>query len=368
MNKPPKICHLTSAHPHGDVRIFFKECSSLAKHFSTTLIEINGKSEKLNNVNVISITCNYNSRKQRFTKAVNLVYKKALEVDADIYHLHDPELLRIALKLKKRGKKVIYDAHEDLPRQILSKHWIPKYLRKLTAFIIENYENKKVKQLDAVVTATPHIKTRFLKINPNTIDINNYPILDELLIETPHHKAQNTICYIGGITKTRGIKEMISSIENSNIKLLLAGNFLEEGLKEQVSKLKGWKNVSELGFLSRKEVKTVYNKSNLGLVLLHPTANYIDALPVKMFEYMAAGLPVIASNFPLWKSIIETNNCGICVNPLKPSEIKKAIDYLLKNPKIASEMGGNGKNMVTKQYNWDAEKEKLITLYNNLIE
>lgn len=369
MKEQAKICHLTSAHPHGDVRIFVKECSSLAEHFPTVLIEINGTTETKNNVEVISLKCNYTSRLQRFTKAVNLVYKKAIEVDAQIYHIHDPELLRIALKLKKKGKKVIYDVHEDLPRQILSKHWIPSIFRKSISSFIEKYENKKAQQLDGIVTATPHIKNRFLKINPNTIDVNNYPILNELLDNTSsNNKTKNTICYIGGITKTRGIKEMVEAITDTDYKLLLAGNFLEEGLKESIIQLKGWKNITELGFLSRNKVKEVYNQSCLGLVLLHPTPNYIESLPVKMFEYMASGIPIIASNFPLWRDIVEKNNCGVCADPLNPLDIKSRIDYIINNPEEATKMGANGKKLVTEKYNWGNEKIKLINLYKQLIE
>ena len=161
---------------------------------------------------------------------------------------------------------------------------------------------------------------------------------------------------------------MVEAITDTDYKLLLAGNFLEEGLKESIIQLKGWRNITELGFLSRNEVKEVYNQSCLGLVLLHPTPNYIDSLPVKMFEYMASGIPIIASNFPLWRDIVEKNNCGVCVNPLDPLDIKNRIDYIINNPEEATKMGANGKKLVTEKYNWGNEKIKLINLYKQLIE
>ena len=166
--KKNKVCHITSAHPDGDVRIFHKECVSLAAEgYDVSLVIPNTESRIESGVNIVSFVYKPSSRLSRFTKSVNLAYKKALELDADIYHLHDPELLRIAAKLKNKGKKVIYDAHEDLPRQILSKKYLKPIVRKLISSRIEKYENKVVKKLDAIVTATPYIRDRFLKVNKN---------------------------------------------------------------------------------------------------------------------------------------------------------------------------------------------------------
>ena len=120
------------------------------------------------------------------------------------------------------------------------------------------------------------------------------------------------------------------------------------------------------GFLNRHEVNAVLAKSRAGLVTLHPIINYIDALPVKMFEYMAAGIPVIASNFPLWREIIEGNKCGLCVDPMNSKEIGKAIKYLKDNPKEAEDMGKNGRKAVEDKYNWPLEEKKLLDLYKRL--
>ena len=281
--------------------------------------------------------------------------------------LHDPELLRIAVKLKKKGKKVIYDAHEDLPRQILSKEYLKPIVRKLISSRIEKYENKVAKKLDVIVTATPYIRNRFLKVNPNSIDINNFPIIKELLFDFEYdHKKGNKICYVGGITTVRGINELLEALEGSECSLLLAGDFLENGLRDSIINKNAWNKVEELGFLTREEVVNVYKKSKLGIVTLHPISNYYVSLPVKMFEYMAGGIPVVASNFPLWEEIITKNDAGICVDPLNTDAISNAINYLIDNPDKAKKMGENGKRMVIEKYNWNQEKLKLIKLYNDL--
>ena len=210
------ICHLTSAHPDGDVRIFHKQCVSLAAAgYKVSLIIPNTKSRNEKGVFISSFKCNYKSRKDRMTITVKKVLKEALKLDANIYHIHDPELLKISKKLKRIGKKVVYDVHEDLPRQIMYKHWIPKHMRKIVSKAAELYENKIARNLNGIITATPHIEERFVKINPNTIAINNFPILNELLINQDYKsKTENNICYVGGITKSRGIFELADGQKN----------------------------------------------------------------------------------------------------------------------------------------------------------
>lgn len=107
--------------------------------------------------------------------------------------------------------------------------------------------------------------------------------------------------------------------------------------------------------------------ADCGLVCFQPAPNQINAMPRKMFEYMAASLPVIASNFSLWKEIIEGNKCGICVDPLNPKEIAKAIDYLIEHPQDARRMGENGRKAILEKYNWENESVKLLNLYDKLV-
>ena len=367
MNKL-KVCHISSVHPDNDVRILHKQCVSLAEAgYNTSLVLTNVKERLFNGVNIVSVSAQTGSRIRRMTETVNKALKKALEIDADIYHLHDPELLRIAPNLKRANKKVIYDVHEDLPRQLMSKKYINPGVKKILSYIIEKYEDKASSKLDYIITSTPHIRDRFLKFHPKTIDINNFPIIEELVLDYDYeNKLEDNICYVGGLTSERGIKELTIALGLTEAKLLLAGKFTENGLKQKLSALDSWSQVEELGYINREEVKEVYKRSKLGLVTLHPIKNYLDSLAVKMFEYMAAGIPVIASNFPLWKSIIEKNNVGLCVDPMSPESIAEAITFLLKNKDKAREMGENGKRLVLEKYNWSIEKNKLLSIYNSL--
>jgi len=362
-----KICHLTSVHKSNDVRIFLKECSSLAKHYETFYLVVNGKTEIKNNVKIIGVKVDYSNRLQRFTKAVNILLQKAIEVDADVYHIHDPELLRIAIKLKNKKKKVIYDAHEDLPRQILSKPYLNPNFTKLISFLIEKYENKVSRKLDAIITATPFIKERFIKINKNTFNINNYPLNEELESKFEVNKPTNYICYIGGITEIRGIEQLIDALEyTKEIKLYIAGEFSSIEFENKLKNKKGWEKTIELGFISRERAKEIKSKCFAGIVTFLPEQNHINAQPNKIFEYMASGLCVIGSNFKLWKKIIEDNDVGLCVDPNNPKEIGDAINYLKENREDVSRMSKNGINSIRKIFNWSVEEKKLFKIYENL--
>jgi len=365
-----KITHLTSAHKRYDTRIFIKMCSSLAKvaKYEVFLVVADGLGDEIeNSVNIVDIGAKCGGRISRMTTTVKKVYAKAVALDSDIYHLHDPELIPIGLKLKKLGKKVIFDAHEDLPKQLLGKPYLNKFLLTILSKTFSTYENYACKNFDAIITATPYIRDKFLEINKNSVDINNFPILDELASTISWNEKKDEICYVGSIAKIRGIKELVKSMEGiKEIRLNLAGKFSEQDIENEVKRYEGWNKVNELGFLDREGIVEVLHKSKVGIVTLHPIINYFDALPVKMFEYMAAGLPVVSSNIELWKEIVEGNSCGICVDPLNPQEIADAINYLVSHPQKADEMGQNGKKAILEKYNWAIEEEKLYKVYKGL--
>jgi len=363
------VAHLTSVHQRSDTRIFVKMCKTLAlnKYQVCLIVADNKGSENVNGIKVFDVGKKKSTRLFRMINTTRLLLKKAIEVDADIYHLHDPELIPIGLKLKKHGKKVIFDSHEDSPKQILDKPYLNKFVGMFLSKLLESYERHKCKKFDFVIAATPFITKKFLKINKNAVNINNYPIITKLKSTVNWQDKKNEICHIGGISKIRGIEEILEAMSNTGeVRLNWAGSINDQSYEKIIRANKNWYKINELGFLKPNKVANVLAKSKAGLVLFHPAKNHTNALPTKMFEYMAAGIPVIASNFPLWKKIIEDSNCGICVDPLDPKAIAKAINYLLSHPIKAEKMGVNGHRAVVKKYNWEKDKNKLLNLYSKL--
>lgn len=273
------------------------------------------------------------------------------------------------IKLKIHKKTVVFDSHEDVPVQILSKVYLGRISRLLLSSVFSKFEKLACGYFDGVVSATSTIRKKFDAINANSIDINNYPKESEFDFGEVYSFKKREVCYIGGISCARGIEQIVDAIghASSDVRLNIAGKFFDVSLQNKMEKSEGWKRVNFLGFLDRGGVRDVLNRSIAGLVTLLPIPNYVDALPVKMFEYMAAGIPVIASHFPLWREIVEGNDCGLCVDPLDSAAIARAIDYLATNPQEAERMGRNGQRAVQEKYNWGIEEVKLLKFYSDLV-
>ena len=363
-----KICHLTSAHDRGDIRIFRKECKSLSNNgYNLNLVVADGKGDDVvDNIKIYDVG-KLEGRLNRFTKTTKKVLKKAQEIDADVYHFHDPDLMPVGHKLVKKGKKVIYDVHEDLPGQIMGKPYIKPIFRKSLSLFFKLLEDFYGKKYTRIITATPHIKKIFEKRN-RTTDINNYPFYKELSNDSiEFSKKRNEICFVGAISEIRGLHFVVEALKNLDVRLNLAGKVNQKTYKEKLENTDGWDKVNELGQVNREEVKSILAHSKVGIVTYLPSPNHIFSQPNKLFEYMSAGIPIVASNFELWKDIVEKYKCGICVNPESPEEIAKAVKMIMDNPELAKSMGKNGVEAVKNKFNWESEEKKLIKLYKEIV-
>ena len=365
-----KVCILTTVHPPFDTRIFHKEARTLATAgYDVALIAQHKENGVVDGVKVVALP----KPKNRVTRIFGLAwtaFRLALGQRADVYHFHDPELIPLGLALKTlTSARVVYDIHEDYPRQILSKPWIPSAFRKPIAWGMGLLERLAARFFDGLVAATPGIARRFP--SSKTVVVNNFPRVEELTINQegtiPYPERPNWVVYVGGITTIRAAREMVKAVDSMQMpaKLILAGSFKSQALQNALSSLPGWANVRFLGWLSHPEVAAVLAKAKVGLVLYHPLPNHIEAQPNKIFEYMAAGIPFIASDFPLWREL--GDGAGLFVDPLDPLAIAQAIDWLLTHPEKAEAMGRRGRELVLEKYNWEAEAQKLIMLYERLL-
>ena len=373
MCNPNLVVHLSSVHPSFDIRIFHRECKTLARAgYEVVLVVQHDRDEKVEGIQIRALSKPKN-RLDRMTRTAWQVYRSAIKEDAQLYHLHDPELILIGLLLKIRGKRVIYDVHEDYPSSLLSREWIHPRVRSSIVKGVTSAEWAGAVLFDGIAAATPAIAKRFP--SSKTVTIQNFPILNKLVpntTTTTHYPQRPPILvYIGVISEMRGIREMVLATGlipgHLGAQLYLAGNFSPAETEYEIKKLAGWERVKYLEWQSREGVATLLGIARIGLVVLHPEPNHIKSQPNKLFEYMSAGIPVIASHFPLWKEIVEKAGCGLLVNPLDPKEIAEAIGWLLEHPGEAEEMGQRGQAAVRERYNWDYEADKLLVFYQKVI-
>ena len=364
-----RVVHLSTAHGRRDIRIHLKECDSLAAAgYEVHCIMADGRGEeRIGRVQVHDIGAAA-GRFQRMLLRPWRILAAARAMRARLYHFHDPELLLIALFLRRGGAQVIYDSHEDTPRSLLSRDWVPRWLRPGLSAVFERFENFVVRRLAAVVAATPHIAARFVRLNPRSLDISNYPLDAEMQGEVQPIGEARTVCYLGGIGRVRGIFEMVNALEHVDARLILAGPWESAETEQAARSLPGWSKVDYRGVVGRQHVRQIMAESRAGLVFFHPEPNHVDAQPNKMFEYMSAGLPILASDFPLWRTLMVESGAGRCADPLDPLAIAKAIGELLADPAEGRRMGQRGRDAVHQRFRWSLEERKLVNLYAELLQ
>ncbi len=357
-------------HRADDARIFGKECRSLAAAGYETYLVVAGEVDReVDSVRIRSVPLPGGGRLARISLATLRVFRAARALRAGLYHVHDPELLPIAVLLRLGGATVVYDAHEDLPRDLESKDWIPPTLRGGLAVVVDRVELILARRMSAVVTATPTICDRFASAGCSALAVCNYPIVGEF-VRGPQadfgRDSRPDVGYVGGISAIRGSRVMVEAAGIAGIGLSLAGR-ISEGERQALGFMQNWSNVRFLGHLSRRGVAEMLGECFAGLVVLQPTRAYRESLPIKLFEYMAAGIPVIASDFVPWRRLVEDAGCGICVDPTDPAAVAAAIRELDADRPRAREMGLRGRDAFQARFNWSSEEAKLLELYRSLV-
>jgi glycosyltransferase involved in cell wall biosynthesis len=311
------------------------------------------------------------SRALRLAVGAPIVLRAALQERAALYHLHDPELLPVGLVLRCLGRRVVYDAHEDLAAQIQSKHWVPHILRKPIAALARGLERFAARLFSGVVAAGEDVARAIG--SEGVVILRNYPLLEELPRSSGLALSSRApqVVHIGGLSRIRASRELIQAIglvpDELNVRLVLAGSFARDGLEAEVRQLPGWDRVSFLGWSSRAQIGAVLADSRIGIVLFRPEPNHFGLRSNKVFEYMAAGLPIIGPNFPAWRALLEGESCGLAVDPTDSAAIADAIMKLLRDPRLAAEMGARGAQAVRTRYNWERESAQLLSLYHRLL-
>lgn len=368
-----KVCHMTSVHPPEDVRIFLKECVSLAKAGYDVYLVEQGDSYEKNGVHIIGVGTPPDGRIARMTSFAKKVYQAALRVDADIYHFHDPELLPYGLKLKRKGKKVIFDSHEKYTEQIRNKTYLPQWCRVLASGVYGRYERYVLKRIDGLIF--PCLKDG---VHPfkgqcrHIATVDNVPLLEETYehFSPGTEKMIQSICYVGSLTYERGITHLVRAAAKAQCTLYLGGAFSPPSYQQELLSLPEAEYIRYLGKLNRTQVMDLLQQCQVGMATLLNIGQYnrYDNLATKAYEYMALGLPIILTKAPYNEKIVAKYQLGICVNPENVDEIAEAIRYLLEHPEEARQMGRNGRRAIKEEFNWDVEEQRLLALYASILK
>ena len=370
-----RICHLTSVHLPFDTRIFHKECVSLANNgFDVFLVAPHDRDEIRAGVRIVGVATRKH-RLLRMTQTVYAVYRAALKVNARVYHFHDPELISIALLLKLRRKLVVFDVHEDYPADILAKAWLgydsvrtlvsafAVWLEKLAGFVF-----------DAIVAANPDTVKRFPA--SKTELICNFPRIELIdnapSAQVPKSRAATVFVlaagHAEGLTRDRCISELLSAIGLLEVEreIWLIGNWESDDFRAECSLLNGFKHCKCHGFLPSLQTVYGYMKcADVGLSLLRPEKGFLTIIPTKAFEYMATSLPMIMSDFPLWRDLF--HECALFVNPLDPRDIAEKMTMLTDDIELRCRLGRAGRRLVERNFSWETEATKLDSLYRRLL-
>jgi glycosyltransferase involved in cell wall biosynthesis len=301
------------------------------------------------------------------------VLKLAIREDGDLYHLHDPELLITGQLLRLFKKKVVFDMHENLPKALLTKYWIPSHLRVFISTLFKCIQRVLLQRV-YIIFAEKSYSEEYNWARDSEV-VLNMPLVEHLNSVQATKYAVTTIGYLGAISEGRGLLSMVDAVrtvrnvgfdvqciiigaDNNNLKGLIENSLRDNGV---------WGYVNLLGYLPGPHAWQHIAKCHIGFALLKREPNYVQSYPTKIFEYMALGIPVVASNFPLYRSVIEKYRCGICVDPDDIEEISSAIIKLISKPDLAESMGRAGKAAVKRYFNWENEKGKLIAFYDKVL-
>jgi glycosyltransferase involved in cell wall biosynthesis len=284
--------------------------------------------------------------------------------------LHDPELIPLGLILKAMGKRVVFDCHEYYVRDMAERAYIWGPMRGILGAIVKVALRMADMHFDGIVVAAPGMLRGFA--NRNATLINNYP---EWEIDGAAAKRFSErpprIAYVGSISEPRGIREIVAALDivaqATAVSLLLCGKFTPNELLDEMRLQPGWRSVDYRGLVSRDEVQRLLDEAIAGLVIFRDTANHRESSPNKLFEYMAAGLPTIVTDFPSWRALLDPVGASLTVDPRDPRSIAASMLRVIGNRDEAERMGKRGQQAVREQFNWSSESKKLVALYEAIL-
>jgi glycosyltransferase involved in cell wall biosynthesis len=369
-----KVCHVISGYIRDNGRVFQRQCKSLQKFgFEVSLLTNDGEIDEIKDgIRIYSCKRFWKNRFKVLFFAKYQFLESAINIDADIYQLHSPELISLGLSLQKIGKKVVYDAHEDLPRHILEKEWLPLFSRKFISFFVEKFMRRYLSKYNHIISPHLHVINDLKSINSSCTLITNFPIVNtkRSFSLNKYLAREKTLCYTGTVYEYSNQEFILKALNDiSDLKYRTVGYISDQQL-DQLSNIKSYSRCNFGALIPFNQMNNFYDNTIIGIVVYDYKLNLGNKLGSygtnKIFEYMEAGIPFICTDYELWKLIIDKYNCGIYVEPQNTNQIRDALNFLLTNPEKAYEMGQNGRKAVMQEYNWEKEEISYIEIFKEI--
>lgn len=368
-----RVVHLTTAHAPFDPRVFHKQLVTLAEAgYDAHLIVPHNEVERRKGISIHPLP-EPADRRQRLALQP-LLFQKARALGADLYQFHDPELIPLAFLLKKiTGTPVVYDMHEDYRSK---GPFLGRALRLLERWCF--------RWIDHVLFAEKSYHSIVENCDVDCTYIANYfkPIGEAPLVKREAGSRREgqpfQLIYTGTLSDQRGLRTMLD----------LAGAIREQGREETINlvgicrssdqraraeeRIRGKELdpiVNRVGwetYVSPKEMPPYYHQADIGLALLESHPNYVGSLPTKFYEYLHYDLPIICSDFPLWRKFIEKHECGEVV---PPGNVEAVIDVLTEwrsHPNRYCQYKENTRQ-AAQQYQWKEMGKRLVDIYQTIL-
>ena len=369
----PAICFVSTVHDPFDSRVFFKLARSLARAgYAVTLLAPDAPDRSMDGVRLKPLPRKPPARAawKRWLRLLG-VWKQARAQRADLYVIYDPEMTLVGLLLKLGGRKVLYDVHEHVPYQILDKEWIPAALRRPVAWLVDRYERLAVRAFDAVTPAFEQIAERFPHVRHKMTITRNVPDPARGLPADPATPAPDgaiIAVYSGSVQPDRCVLECVQAVNLLDpalkVHLWVIGPFKTEAYEADLRAAAG-ERVRLWGNVRHDEVPALLAQAHIGLMSLRPQRNSSVNWPIKLFEYMAAGLPIVMHDNPFWLDL--AGSSALPVNIEDPASIAAGIAVLAADGARRAEMGACGRARVQQKYDWADQEARLLAVVEQLI-
>lgn len=369
------VCIITSVHTPYDTRIFYRQALTLreAGH-EVTILAHHNRSENRRGIRIESVG-KAATRPERWSHLPR-IYRRALQLDADIYHFHDPELIPVGLSLRYRtNAKVIYDVHEDYVDAINAREWLPDVTTPCIKRVFPRIQLVAAERFDVVITADKPTADEFIRrgVSSPVVPLRNFPRISDISFTNvdPPSEHESILAYVGGLDRERGILKMLDLLRRLNhrhdVGLWLIGSFGEKSVKEEATRfVENHQLAKDVEFLGRVEYPRFFSYlslADIGLAIVDPD-RFANNVPTKLFEYMCCGLPIVTVDAEGVRRYVD--EAGITV-PWQDSEQQAAaVEKLLTDIDRRSKMGEIGEKKVAETYNWEEESDKLIEIYELL--